>query len=101
MSDSIGAVTQIQAAVGMQEPSLAQLVAARDSAPDSQTNPVPTDQVHLSGEATKSVSAKAQESPQDNLNPVKQIVKQSTEQPQPATKPVHVVALTRASNYDR
>jgi len=99
MSDSIGAVTQIQAAVGMQEPSLAQLVAARDSAPDSQTNPVPTDQVHLSGEAqsssadaTKSVSQRAQEAAQASLNPIKQIVKANTEQPQAATKPVHVVA---------
>jgi len=93
MSDSIGSVTQAQA------PSLAQLVAARDSAPESQTNPVPTDKVHLSGEAqssfddgAKSVAQRAQETAQAGLNPVKQIVKQSTEQAQPAPKSIHVVA---------
>lgn len=99
MSDSIGSATQVQAAVGTQAPSLAQLVAARDSAPDSQTNPVPTDQVHLSGEAksafdagAKSIAEKVHEAAQANLNPIKQIVKQTTEQAQPAPKPIHVVA---------
>jgi hypothetical protein len=97
MSDSIGAVMQTQATTGTQEPSLAQLVAARDAAPEHQTNPVPTDTVHLSGEAqsksgdaTNSVAARAQEAAQATLNPVKQIAKQNSEQPAP--KPVHVVA---------
>lgn len=99
MSDSIGSATQVQAMVGTQSPSLAQLVAARDSAPASQTNPVPTDTVHLSGErpstfdeGAKSVAQSAQEAAQANLNPVKQIVKQTTEQAQPAPKSIHVVA---------
>jgi hypothetical protein len=99
MSDSIGSATQVQAMVGTQSPSLAQLVTARDSAPESQTNPVPTEKVHLSGEGrstfddgAKSIAQKAQEAAQANLNPVKQIVKQTTEQAQPAPKSIHVVA---------
>jgi hypothetical protein len=99
MSDSIGSATQVQATVGTQAPSLAQLVAARDSAPDSQTNPVPSEEVHLSSEAkssfddgAKSVAQRAQEAAQANLNPVKQVAKQATEQTQPAPKSIHVVA---------
>jgi hypothetical protein len=99
MSDSIGSATQGQTTVGTQTPSLAQLVAARDAVPESQTNPVPTDQVHLSGEAQstfddggKSIAQKAHEAAQAGLNPVKQIVQQNTEQAQPAPKSIHVVA---------
>jgi hypothetical protein len=99
MSDSIGSATQVQATVGTQTPSLAQLVAARDSAPESQTTPAPTEKVHLSGEAkstfdevAKSVAQRAQEGAQASFNPVKQVVKQATEQAQPAPKSIHVVA---------
>jgi hypothetical protein len=98
MSDSIGSATEVQAAAGVQTPSLAQLVAARDAVPDNQTNPVPTDTVHLSSQAqssfddgAKSIAQKAQEAAQASLNPVKQIVQQSTEQ-QAAPKSIHVVA---------
>jgi hypothetical protein len=99
MSDSIGLVTQVQATPGTQTPSLASLVAAREAAPESPTNPVPKDSINLSSEAqstfddaTQSIAQRAQEVGRDSLNPMKQIAKQSTEQLQPTPKSIHVVA---------
>lgn len=95
MSDSIGSATT----AGTQAPSLAQLVAARDSAPDAQTDPIPTDKVSLSPEAqstvdegAKSVAQKMQAEAQASLNPIKQIANQSSDQASSAPKSIHVVA---------
>ncbi len=87
MSNSIGAMQ-----VGAQTPSLAQLVAARDSAPASHTSPVPTDTVQLSPEAKSTIGEGARAVAQSGPEPVPARTVSPAEQPQPAPKSVHVVA---------
>lgn len=87
MSNSIGAMQ-----VGTQAPSLSQLVAARDSAPESQTSPVPTETVQLSREAKSSIDEGARAVAQGGPEPAPARTVSPAEQPQPAPKPIHVVA---------
>lgn len=99
MSDSIGSAMQVQATAEAEAPSLAQWVAARDAAPKSQTDPAPTEEVHLSDEAratvnqtTESVAQKATQSAQASLDPIRQIAKTATEEESATAKSIHVVA---------